>query len=135
MQFQVPQFINIEDKIIGPLTLKQFLYILFTAIILFILFKLLNFIIFIILAIPVLALAYSLAFIQVNRQPFINVIKNFFGFLRKPDFYIWKKPSPKSPIEEKKIPKIIKKIPAKKNIKRPGKQHIQDIGWRINIEK
>jgi len=27
MQYQVPQFIEIEDKIFGPLTLKQFLYL------------------------------------------------------------------------------------------------------------
>ena len=27
MQYQVPQFIEVEDKIFGPLTFKQFLYI------------------------------------------------------------------------------------------------------------
>ena len=26
MQFQVPQFIEVEDKIFGPLTFKQFVY-------------------------------------------------------------------------------------------------------------
>ncbi|TSC61742.1 MAG: SsrA-binding protein, partial [Parcubacteria group bacterium Athens0416_74] len=27
MQFQVPQFIEVEDKIVGPLTFKQFVFI------------------------------------------------------------------------------------------------------------
>ena len=27
MMFSVPQFIDVEDKIIGPLTLKQFIYL------------------------------------------------------------------------------------------------------------
>ena len=27
MQFQVPQFIETEDKVVGPLTLRQFMYI------------------------------------------------------------------------------------------------------------
>ena len=27
MRFQVPQFIDIEDKIFGPLTFKQFVYL------------------------------------------------------------------------------------------------------------
>ena len=27
MQFQVPQFLDVEDKIIGPFTIKQFLYL------------------------------------------------------------------------------------------------------------
>ena len=27
MQFQVPQFIETEDKIVGPFTLRQFMYV------------------------------------------------------------------------------------------------------------
>jgi hypothetical protein len=27
MQFRVPQFIDIEDKLFGPLTFKQFIYL------------------------------------------------------------------------------------------------------------
>ena len=27
MQFQVPQFIETEDKIVGPFTLRQFIYV------------------------------------------------------------------------------------------------------------
>jgi len=37
MQYQVPQFIEVEDRIIGPLTLKQFLYLAFAGAILFVL--------------------------------------------------------------------------------------------------
>jgi hypothetical protein len=135
MQFQVPQFINVEDKIIGPLTLKQFLYILFGGIALFILYNLVNLFIFILLAIPIAALVYALAFIKIHKQPFINVIKNFLGFLKKPDFYVWKKPVIKTKAQEKQIPKIIKTVPAKKKIDLKAKKRLQELGWRIEIQK
>ena len=135
MQFQIPQFTDIEDKIIGPFTLKQFLYIAGGAVFLFVLFKTLKFFIFIIVAIPVLSLVIALAFIRVHNQPFINLVKNYLGFLKKPDFYVWRKPEIQTPIEEKKIPKIIKKIPSKKRAKLKAKERLQEIGWRIEVEK
>lgn len=135
MQFQVPQFIDIEDKIIGPFTLKQFLYIAAGGALLFILFKILKFFAFLLVAIPISSLVIALAFIKVHNQPFISVLKNVFGFLKKPDFYIWKKPEAKSPAEEKKPPKIIKATPIKRKRKLKHKERLQEIGWRVEIEK
>ncbi|MFZ5559569.1 MAG: PrgI family protein [Patescibacteria group bacterium] len=134
MQFQVPQFTDIEDKIIGPLTLKQFLYLLVAAVIIFILYKLFSLFVVIVLAIPVVGLTIALAFVTVNNQPFINVIKNFLGFLRKPDFYVWKKPIAKTPREEE-TPQIIEKTPPGKKTKPITKEKLQEIGWKIEIEK
>ena len=74
-------------------------------------------------------------FIKIHKQPFINVIKNFLGFLRKPDFYIWKKPIIKTKTQEKQITKIIKTVPAKKKIKLKAKKKLQELGWRVEIQK
>lgn len=135
MQFQVPQFTDIEDKVIGPFTLKQFLYIAAAGGLLFILFKILKFFVFLIIAIPIGALTISLAFVRVHDQPFISVVKNFFGFLRKPDFYIWKKPEPKSETKEEKTPEIIKATAPKRKLKLKTKENLQEIGWKIEIQK
>lgn len=135
MQFQVPQYIDIEDKIIGPFTLKQFLYILVAAVVLFILYNLVNLFVLILLAIPVCVLTFALAFVKVHNQPFINVIKNFLGFVRKPDFYVWKKPTIQTKTQGEQIPKIIKTAPAKKKIKLKAKEKLQEIGWKIEIQK
>jgi len=133
MQFQVPQFIDIEDKVIGPLTVKQFLYILVASVIGFILFKLVNFFVFIVLLIPIAAITIAFGFLKIHNRPFVELVKNFFGFLKKPDYYIWKKPKIIDPIEEKKIPKLIKKQAPKK--KKISKKRLQEINWRIDIEK
>ena len=135
MQFQVPQFTDIEDKIIGPFTLKQFLYIAAAAGLLFILFKILTFFVFLLIAIPIGGLTIALAFVRVHGQPFISVIKNFFGFLRKPDFYVWRKPKAKSPAEEKRAPEIIKATAPKRRLKPKHKENLQEIGWKIEIQK
>ena len=71
MQFQVPQFIEVEDKIFGPLTLKQFFYVLGGGATIFILYALVRpmFLMFL-LAIPVAIFFGMLAFYKVNSQPF-----------------------------------------------------------------
>ncbi len=134
MQFQVPQFIDIEDKIIGPFTLKQFMYIAGGALLLFILFKTVKFFILIVLAGPIIALTVSLAFVKMHGQPFISIIKNFFGFLRKPDFYVWKRPKEEIQKQEEE-PEIIKVVPSQKRGKLKKKERLQDVSWKINIEK
>jgi len=134
MQFQVPQFTDIEDKIIGPLTLKQFLYLLAGGVIIFIFFKLFNIFVVFLLGVPVACISFALAFVRVNNQPFIEVVKNFFGFLRKPDFYVWKKPIAKTPSQEQP-PQIIEKTPIGKKIKPIAKEKLQEINWKIEVEK
>lgn len=91
MQFKVPQFIDIEDKIIGPLALKQFLYLVGGGMLIAFLWTRLTLGVFIIASLPVVLLAAALAFYKVNGRPFIYYIKSLILYLIKPKIYIWKK--------------------------------------------
>ncbi|MEA2113729.1 MAG: PrgI family protein [Patescibacteria group bacterium] len=91
MQFQVPQFIDIEDKIIGPLTLKQFLYLMGGLMVLAFLWLYLELGLFIIIAIPVLLLCLALAFYKINGRPFIYFLGAFITYFTKPKLYLWRK--------------------------------------------
>lgn len=136
MQFQVPQFIDIEDKVIGPFTIKQFLYLLCAGIIIFILSKILNLFATIILAIPIAGIAIAFAFVKVGGQPFMMIAKNFLGFLKKPDFYVWKKPLGKNDSPEQiGSVEIIKRVSSKTKIKPEAKDNLQDIEWKIEVDK
>src|SRR3989344_88813 len=53
MKFQVPQFIATETKLIGPFTLKQFLWLASGGMLIFLLFAVLNRFLFFIVAIPI----------------------------------------------------------------------------------
>lgn len=95
MRFQVPQFIEVEDKIFGPLTFKQFIYIVGAVGICVVLFTLLPRFLAIILSVPIAILGAGLAFFKVNERPFALLIEDFFKFHVGSKLYIWKKTAPK----------------------------------------
>ncbi len=91
MQFQVPQFIETEDKIIGPLTIKQFLYIASGGALCFALFFFLEPIYWILFTIIIMPISAVLAFIQINGRPLPVVILAAMGYYWKPRFYVWQR--------------------------------------------
>ncbi len=92
MRFQVPQFIEVEDKIFGPLTIKQFIYLLGGAGLSFIVYNFIgNLYISALFILPILVFALALAFYKVNSKPFINVIEAAFNYYVRSKLYIWKK--------------------------------------------
>lgn len=94
MQFKVPQFIDMEDKIVGPLTLKQFVYILGAGGFSFLLWTFIPIkIIAVILIIPVGGFFLALAFIKVNDRPFIDTIESAFGYYTSSKIYTWRQPT------------------------------------------
>lgn len=96
MEYQVPQFIEVEDKIIGPLTLKQFIYIAGAGGLCIVFFVYLPIIFAILLAIPVAALAAALSFYKINGKPFIEVLEAGFNYYTGAKFFLWKHREPKA---------------------------------------
>lgn len=90
-QFTVPQFIDVEDKIFGPVTTRQFLIMLVAGGILFIAFKLADTILFIILLALIGGFALVIAFVKVNGQPFHYFILNIVQSFRRPSRRVWNK--------------------------------------------
>lgn len=131
MRFQVPQFIEVESKIFGPLTLKQFIYLLGGAGLIFLLYAALPFWLMLFFALPIGALALALAFYKVNNQPFIKVIENAFKYFTSARLYLWKKtpPKPEKETAEKKeaSPQIfVPKITQSK---------LKDLAWSLDIKE
>jgi hypothetical protein len=91
MRFEVPQFIEIEDKIFGPLTWRQFLYLGGGIGMAVVMFLMLPFIIFAIFGIPLALLAGALAFYPVNSRPFSYFLESFLSYLTKDRLYLWRK--------------------------------------------
>jgi hypothetical protein len=91
MRFTVPQFIDVEDKILGPLTARQFLIMLFAAGIVFLDFKLFDTALFLLTAIPEFALCGIFAFLRVNGQPFHIFLLNLIQTFRRPGLRVWDK--------------------------------------------
>ncbi len=88
-QFTVPQFIDVESKIIGPITTRQFLIILAAAVVVGISYKLFDFSLFLTIAVVVLIITAVLAFVKVNGRPFHYFILNITQTLRRPGTRVW----------------------------------------------
>lgn len=113
-QFTVPQFIDVESKIIGPITTRQFLIFVVAAIIIGITYNIFDFTLFLIIAIMVAIIASVFAFFKVNGRPFHFFVLNFVQTLRRPNLRVWnhKLVTEDLKIEEVEIKKD-EKIPVK----------------------
>src|SRR4051812_265578 len=96
MRYQVPQFIEVEDKIFGPLTLKQFIYIAGGCGLAFVFFRFLPFIIAVLPMAASVIFGLALAFYKdrVSGKPFIDVVEASFKYVLSSKLYIWRKATP-----------------------------------------
>lgn len=90
-RFVVPQFIDSEDKIMGPLTTRQFLILLVTCFLMFIEYKLADFTLFLLIGIPTFLLGAALAFFKVNGNPVHLFLLNLVQTSRRPVLRVWDK--------------------------------------------
>lgn len=130
MRFQVPQFIDIKDKIIGPFTFQQFLYLAGGAGGSYAIYRLLPGFIAIILIIPILGIALALTFYKVNDRPFIHALQSSMSFFFKPKLYIWKQRLNEKKEEPKKIEKKKEEL---ENIPRLTESKLSDISWSLEV--
>jgi hypothetical protein len=90
-QFVVPQFIDVEDKILGPLTVRQFIIVLAGGITVFLAFRFGDFAMFVITLIVVGLLTLAFGFVKIRGQAFHYFLLNILGWMRNPKIRIWKK--------------------------------------------
>jgi hypothetical protein len=87
--FTVPQFIDVEDKIIGPMTTRQFIISLVGIGILVPAWKFLNLGYFVAVGLLDLLVFGSFAFIKINGRPFHYFVLNLIQTSKKPRLRVW----------------------------------------------
>lgn len=90
-QFTVPQFIDNEDKIFGPLTARQFIILMVDFLMLFAIFKLSTFTMFLVTGIPLFTVGIIFAFARINGVAFHYFLLNLIITFKKPRLRIWSK--------------------------------------------
>src|SRR3989338_11375889 len=90
MQFQVPQFIDTEDKIVGPLSLRQFAYVGTAAAISGALLFVMQQWLWAIISVPLLGVGGMLAFGRVNGRPISIYIRSLFQSIWAPSVYVFR---------------------------------------------
>ena len=87
----VPQFIDVEDKILGPITVRQFIVSTISSILIFVAYRFADFGLFLIEAMLIVLIAGALAFLRINGQAFHDFLLNVIETYRKPQLRVWKK--------------------------------------------
>lgn len=106
-QFQVPQFIETEDKVVGPLTWRQFAYIAAAGALSVLLFLVLKPLIWFMLTLIVAAIAIPLAFVPVNGRPMIIFLRALFDSIWRPKVYVFQ---PRGSEKELELPDTAAKL-------------------------
>ena len=134
MRFQVPQFVEVEDKIIGPLTISQFVFLAGGIGFLVAMWLLLPLWLAVIIGGPIAILGLALAFYKVNDRPFINVMQSAIEYFFKDKLYIWNK--------DRVIPKKDAELELLKQGNDPAQfvpaatsAKIKDLSWSLDIKE
>jgi hypothetical protein len=90
MQFQVPQFLDVEDKIIGPFTIKQFIYLAGSVGFAYVAWRYIPYL-GILVSMGFLALGGALAFYRPNQKPFVYLIESAATYITSSRLYVWKR--------------------------------------------
>jgi len=131
-QFVVPQFIDVEDKIFGPITTRQFLILLAAGLLIFVTYRLADFVLFIILLVLISASSLVIAFVKVNGQTFHYFLLNVFQTRRRPSLRIWHKTLTKEELNylrKREVEAAEVEEPMKKH---PERRHIRDLALLVN---
>lgn len=88
-QFIVPQFIDVEDKILGPITVRQFVMMIAGGLFLVVAFKLFDISLFIFVTLLTIGAVGLFGFVKVNGRPFHFFLIAVFQVSVKPRLRVW----------------------------------------------
>ncbi len=130
MRYQVPQFIEVEDKIFGPLTARQFIYLAGSAGVGLAAFSTMPFILAALLTAPVAALALALSFYTMNGRPFLTILEFGFRYMVGTKLYLWnaERAANKKGAVHKEAAAIAPLVPKLSGSK------LRDLAWSLNIK-
>jgi hypothetical protein len=129
----VPQFIEVEDKIFGPVTSRQFIILLVGGLMCFISYKLADFSLFVVLLAVIGGCSLIFAFATINGQPFHFFLLNILQTTRRPSRRVWNKYANdaelRESIREGKIQVVADKAPEQKTA---SHTKIRDLSLMVN---
>jgi len=131
MEYQVPQFIEIEDKIVGPLTLKQFIYLAGGAGLCAIFFFTLPFYLAFLFSIPVGGFGVALAFYRVNNKPFVEIVESAVSYYLGAKLFLWRKED--APGKAESAPEAVV-LPVSRTAPRLTSGKLHELAWSLDVK-
>lgn len=132
MRYQVPQFIEVEDKIFGPFTFKQFSFLVGGVGACFIIYKFLPFFIGLPFMLVAMGISSSLAFYKVNNRPLIDTLEAAFKYIFTKRLYTWQK---RDKVPEKSISEDLLSDKSKLYVPKVSESKLKDLAWSLDINE
>jgi hypothetical protein len=137
MQFKVPQFLEIEDKIFGPFSFREFVYLAGGAGLCFIIYKLLGFVLGAIPIILIGGFSAALTFYKPNNKPFINMIEAGLKYFTQNKLYIWKHSSQMNQMNNGQVRADGgdngTRMMAREDISKLSGSKLRDLSWSLDV--
>ncbi len=139
MEYQVPQFIEVEDKVVGPLTLRQFIFLGGAAGLCVAFFLMLPILFALLFGVPVAALGVALAFYKVNGKPFIEILEAGFSYYTKAKLFLWRRAAPKAETAPSAAAvaaaEAAQAAADKKASPRLSRGKLSELAWSLDVQK
>jgi len=103
MKFQLPQFIETEVKLVGPFTLRQFLWLSGGAALTFVLFLTLPILWAVMIAIPIGITSIAFAFVKVGGVPLVTYAAYMLSYFLNPKKYTYQQGENNQDIFSKRV--------------------------------
>ena len=131
-KFIVPQFIDKEDKILGPITVRQFLICLGSVFLCFIAFKILAFTYFIGATVLIFCVGGTFGFLKVNGQAFHIFALNALQTFLRPGLRVWDKRPTDAELQQYMTKMILAPVVMRVHKARPDLTHMRDLSLVVN---
>jgi hypothetical protein len=131
-KFIVPQFIDKEDQILGPITVRQFLIALGTLFIAFIEYKIFTFLYFIPFGLLTVGVGATFGFVKINGQPFHIFFANFVQTSTRPPLRVWDKNPLEAELRAWIKPQAPVVIQQREKKERPTSSRLRDLSLTVN---
>jgi len=130
MKFLVPQFIEVEDKIFGPLSFRQFAYLAGGVGFAVIVYNYLGIFMALLLGAPFFIFGLMLAFYKINNRPFIYVVQSALTYFVGARLYLWKQQ-----IKKKKAQSTVSAEAVKPFVPKVSENKLKDLAWSLDIKE
>jgi hypothetical protein len=133
MQFKVPQFLDIEDKIFGPFTFREFAYLAGSSGICFVLYKWLGLFFGLIPMLIMVGFALLLTFYRPNNKPLIFMIEAGFKYFTQNKLYVWEKSKNKIANNKTQTTNENQITVSRENGARLTGSKLRDLAWSLDV--
>ncbi|MFZ2970115.1 MAG: PrgI family protein [Minisyncoccia bacterium] len=128
MQYSVPQFIDVEDKIVGPFTGKQTLYLMVGGGLIILIFSFFQFMFFLLSLVIIVPAVLVFAFYKPKGITVAKYLTNFFKFYSSSHVYIWAREEDGSFVKQVQKKKKAVEI----ETKTASKSKIRELAWVLD---